>query len=666
MCGITGNIDFKKQSSAERLEQLTRCMSDQLSHRGPDSDGVWVDETTGVGLGHRRLAIVDLSPTGYQPMHSASGRFVLTFNGEIYNFQAIRPELEKLGHNFRGTSDTEVMLAAFEQWGVEDSLKHFNGMFAFAVWDRQEHILHLVRDRLGIKPIYYGWVNDSFLFGSELRSLQSHPAFDCDINRDAIVLLLRYACIPVPHSIFKGIYKQPPGTILSIPADDAAARPTPKQYWSAQQIARHGQANQITSEIEALEQLKNLLLDAVKIRMIADVPLGAFLSGGVDSSLVVALMQAQSSNPVKTFTIGFREDAYNEAHHAKAVAQHLGTEHTELYVTPAETLAIIPRLPRLFDEPFADSSQIPTFLVSQLARQHVTVSLSGDGGDELFAGYNRYFVGQNLLGKLRYIPKPARHLTASGINMLSAETWEHLLGRLKPILPGRPMQRYPGSKVHKLARVLHLDSNLQIYNRLLSYWEPEFPAVLDAAEPHTYFVDEEQWATFDDPMLAMPYLDLVSYLPDDILTKLDRASMGVGLEGREPLLDYRVVELAWRIPLSMKIRNGKGKWLLRQLLYQYVPQALIDRPKTGFGMPVDEWLRSDLREWAENLLDPARLNAEGFFDTQSIRRKWQEHLSGNYDWSYGLWGVLMFQAWYDEQSDLTSLPPSLQKDLIVS
>jgi asparagine synthase (glutamine-hydrolysing) len=646
MCGITGFIDLKKQSNRETLECLAKRMADSIGHRGPDSDGFWVDETTGVALGHRRLAIVDLSPTGYQPMFSASGRYIIIFNGEVYNFCDIRADLERRGHTFRGTSDTEVMLAAFEEWGVESAIAHFNGMFAFAVWDQQEHILHLVRDRLGIKPIYYGWVNDVFLFGSELKALRSHPLFKGDINRDALALFFRYAYIPVPHSIYHGIYKQPPGTILSICVDDPLHHPQPQPFWSAREAALKGRSEQITSEQEALEELRRLLSDAVKIRMIADVPLGAFLSGGIDSSVVVALMQAQSSQPVRTFTIGFYEEAYNEAKYAKAVAEHLGTDHTELYLTAAEAMAVIPRLPVMYDEPFADSSQIPTFLVSQLARQHVTVSLSGDGGDELFAGYVRYGLGQRTWNQMRRIPRLARCMIASGLATLAPETWERILTRVMPLLPPGLRYRHPGIKVHKLAHILRLENNHQVYNRLVSYWESARPVVVGGTEADSLLTDQQQWTAFDDFMLAMMYLDTVTYLPDDILTKLDRASMAVSLEGRVPLLDYRVVELAWRIPLSMKLQNGRGKWLLRQLLYQYVPRTLIDRPKTGFGIPVDQWLRTDLREWAEALIAPERLNAEGFFNPEPIHEKWQQHLSGKYDWSYPLWCVLMFQSWY--------------------
>lgn len=622
-------------------------MSDTLLHRGPDDGGSWVDAETGIALGHRRLAIVDLSPQGHQPMISADGRYVITFNGEVYNFLELRRELELLGHYFRGHSDTEVMLASLIQWGLDAALQRFNGMFAFALWDRQERILHLARDRFGEKPVYYGWMGSTFLFGSELKALQVHPNFHTEINRDALALFLRFNYVPAPYSIYKGIYKLPPGTVLTWNGLDT--HPAPVPYWSAKEVAKLGIAEPFMgSEPEAVAQLDALLRDAVKLRMVADVPLGAFLSGGVDSSTVVALMQAQASQSMKTFSIGFYEDGYNEAQQAKAVAQHLGTDHTELYVTPEEALAVIPKLPILYDEPFSDPSQIPTFLVSQLARQYVTVSLSGDGGDELFAGYNRHLWGSSIWQKIGWMPSTLRQIAALGLTSLSPQTWDNFFTNFGPLLPAKFNQRTPGNKLHKLAEILAVPNPEAMYTKLVSHWKEPEALVVSSSDLLTSISDRQCWEQLTNFTQCMMYLDTVTYLPGDVLVKVDRASMGVSLEARVPLLDHRVMEFAWRMPLSMKIRNGQGKWLLRQVLYKYVPQNLIERPKMGFGIPLDKWLRGSLRDWAETLLDEARLRKEGFFNPQLIRQKWAEHLSGNRNWQYHLWDVLMFQAWLDK------------------
>jgi asparagine synthase (glutamine-hydrolysing) len=582
-------------------------------------------------------------------MMSESGRYVVSFNGEIYNFGELRKELSS-NHSWRGHSDTEVMLGAIEAWGLEAALKRFVGMFAFALWDRKERLLHLVRDRLGKKPMYYGWTGETFLFGSELKALRAHPEFKAKVDRDALALLMRHQFIPAPYSIYGGIYKLPPATILTL-SSPSKRHSSPVPFWSAKEVAEHGTAEPFTgTDAEAVEYLDALLREAVQLRMVADVPLGAFLSGGVDSSTVVALMQAQSDRPVKTFSIGFHEDAYNEAEHAKAVAQHLRTDHTELYVTPEEAMGVIPELPGLYDEPFADSSQIPTFLVSELARRHVTVSLSGDGGDELFAGYNRYFWGRGVRDAVGRIPRGARRGVAKALNAISPEVWEWGFRAMRPMLPARIKQLNPGGdKVQKLAEILAVDSPETIYYRLISNWKAPTSFVLGSSEPPTVLTDQSQWAYLPEFLQWMMYVDLVSYLPDDILAKVDRASMGVSLEARVPLLDHRVVEFAWRVPLSAKVRNGQSKWLLRQVLYKYVPKELIERPKMGFGVPIDSWLRGPLREWAETLLDERRLRDEGFFDPLPIRRKWSEHLSGERDWQYYLWDVLMFQAWLEQQ-----------------
>jgi asparagine synthase (glutamine-hydrolysing) len=656
MCGFAGFFTPLSNASDERLNVSATHMANALLHRGPDDCGIWVDSEVGIALGHRRLSIVDLSPQGHQPMLSACGRFVIAFNGEIYNHEIIRRELDTLHAcpSWRGHSDTEVMLAAIAHWGVVEAIKRSIGMFALALWDRKERVLHLIRDRLGEKPLYYGWMGDVFLFGSELKALRAHPAWGGEINRDALAALMRHNYIPAPYSIYKGIFKLLPGTILSLSFDGAAKNRfcTPMPYWSVEEVAESGVANPFSgTEEDAIEHLDGLLRQSVRQQMVADVPLGAFLSGGVDSSAVVALMQAQSDRPVKTFTIGFHEAGYNEAEHAKAVAQHLGTEHTELYVTPEQAMAVIPRLPTLYDEPFADSSQIPTFLVSQLARQHVTVSLSGDGGDELFGGYNRYFWGRDIWKRIGWMPSEMRVLIGKMLKGVSPQRWDDIFARLGPLLPSKLRQRIPGDKLHKLAEILGARQPEEMYQGLVSHWKDPDALVIDGHEPPTVLTDRSQWADLEDFSHRMMYLDTMTYLPDDILAKVDRASMGVSLESRVPLLDHRVVEFAWRLPLSMKIRNGQGKWILRQVLYKYVPKELIERPKMGFGVPIDSWLRGPLREWAEDLLDEGRLRREGYFHPEPIRVKWLEHLSGKRNWQYHLWDVLMFQAWLENQNN---------------
>ena len=653
MCGITG---FWQRPDGDEiaLRALARTMAERLAHRGPDDAGEWADERCGLGLGFRRLAIVDLSPTGRQPMQSASGRYVIAFNGEVYNFGALRAELERLGHRFRGTSDTEVMLAAVEAWGLVRAVARFVGMFAIALWDREERTLHLVRDRLGIKPLYYGWPNGTFLFGSELKALAAHPAFRGEIDRDALALYMRHGYVPAPYAIYRGIRKLPPGTILTLRAQaDEAVMPVP--FWSAREVVEAGHADPFTgSESEAVAALDALLREAVALRMVADVPLGAFLSGGIDSSTVVALMQAQSDRPVKTFTIGFDETGYDEAAHAAAVARHLGTDHTALVVTPAEARTVIPRLPTMFDEPFADSSQIPTFLVSELARRHVTVSLSGDGGDELFGGYNRYFWGRTIWQRVGRLPPRARAFGTRALTAVSPADWDRLFARLAPVLPNGLRQRTPGDKLHKLAEVLAAERPDELYLGLVSHWKRPAEVVVGASEPPTALTDPARWAALPDFTQRMMFLDLIGYLPDDILTKVDRASMAVSLEARVPLLDHRVVAFAASLPLGMKIRDGQGKWPLRQVLDQYVPRELVERPKMGFGVPIDAWLRGPLRGWADELLDERRLRDEGFLHPAPIRQKWREHLAGTRNWQQRLWNVLQFQAWLDGRTTATA------------
>jgi len=650
MCGLTGFWEMAARRKEAELCRTVQEMAETLHHRGPDDGGEWADAGAGIALGFRRLAIVDLSPAGHQPMASASERYIIAFNGEVYNFEALRQELmgQSAAPAFRGHSDTEVMLAAIEAWGLEAAVKRFVGMFALALWDRQERVLHLVRDRLGIKPLYYGWMGNTLLFGSELKALRAHPAFRPEIDRDVLTLLLRHNYIPAPYSIYKGIRKLPPGTILTL-RGTGEAEPVP--YWSVRDAAAAGLADPFSgSEAEAADGLDALLREAVGMRMVADVPLGAFLSGGVDSSAVVALMQAQSSRPVQTFSIGFRESGYDEAPFAREVARHLGTDHTELYVSPEDAQAVIPTLPALYDEPFADSSQIPTFLVSQLARRRVTVSLSGDGGDELFAGYNRYFFAQNIWDRIGWMPTGVRQAAAGTLTAVPPRTMDALAQRLGSVLPKHLRHGGVSIKLAKIADIMRADCPDTIYKTLVSHWEQPASLVLgmDGGEPPTALTGKDRWRGLPDFTQRMMYMDLMSYLPDDILAKVDRASMAVSLEARVPLLDHRVVEFAWRLPLSLKIREGQGKWLLRQVLYRYVPREMIERPKMGFGVPIDAWLRGPLRDWAEALLDERRLREEGFFEPAPIRAKWDEHLSGRRNWQYHLWDVLMFQAWHEK------------------
>lgn len=536
------------------------------------------------------------------------------------------------------------MLGAFEQWGIEGSVRRFIGMFAFALWDQAERILYLVRDRLGIKPLYYSWVNGTFLFGSELKALRAHAHFEAQIDRGALALLMRHNYIPHPYSIYEGVKKLPPGTLLKVDSPEQDAQPV--AFWSAREIAEEGSLNQVSLDPQAATgHLEELLRDAVRLRMLADVPLGAFLSGGVDSSTVVALMQSMSARPIRTFSIGFDESGYNEAPYAAAVAKHLGTDHTELYVSSADAQAVIPQLPCFYDEPFSDSSQIPTYLVSRLARQSVTVALSGDGGDELFAGYPRYELAAKTAASLKMIPRFARAGAGRALRLLSAETWNQLFRRMAPIIPKKLMARRPGEQMDRLASLLEADSSDQVYLSIVSHWDTLSELVPGAVEHPTALTDPHRQAFLQDPISRMMYLDLVSYLPDDILTKVDRASMAVSLEARVPILDHRVVEFAWKLPMALRVRNGKEKWLLRQLLYKFVPPPLIDRPKMGFGMPIGVWLRGSLRDWAEELLNPTQLKQKGFFNPTLVRRVWNEHISGARNWQYRLWNVLMFQAW---------------------
>jgi asparagine synthase (glutamine-hydrolysing) len=636
MCGFAGFLHCGRTEPMPGLEDTARRMADSLLHRGPDDAGVWLDRDAGIALSHRRLAILDLSPQGHQPMVSACGRFVVVFNGEIYNYKDIRSELENAGLApvWRGHSDTEVLLAAVSAWGLDAAVSRFSGMFAFALWDRLEQNLSLARDRIGEKPLYYGWIEGSFAFASELRALRKHPRWRGEVDRDAVALLMRFGCIPAPASIHVGIRKLPPGTIFQLNRAQAMLQlgvlPEPCAYWSALEVAARGIRNPFRGDVhEAMGALELLLSRAVREQMVADVPLGAFLSGGVDSSAVVALMQSQSARAVKTFSIGFHEDTFNEAPYAKSVAEHLGTDHTELYVTSEHALSVIPKLPEVYDEPFADSSQIPTFLVAQLARSQVTVSLSGDGGDEVFGGYNRYFMGRRVWDAIRHVPLPVRTCLSRLIRRVPASFLEWAMSLAGPLLPRNVIKTASADKLLKFAEILDAQSPSQMYGRLVSHWRDAESIVLGVARhAGRGWLGMRDNVDTPDFFLQMMFADLITYLPDDILVKVDRAAMAVSLESRIPLLDHRVVEFAWTLPGELKIRRLEGKWLLRQIVYKHVPKKLIERPKTGFGVPIGSWLRGPLRHWGEELLGETRLKAEGFFDPGPIRRKRREHLSG--------------------------------------
>lgn len=658
MCGFCGFVTSNSLgSSFQGATQTIVSMMDKIDYRGPDDSGQWLDENLGLALGHRRLSIQDISAAGRQPMYSASERYVVAFNGEIYNFPEIREEIEKQqpNHQWRGHSDTEIILEAFELWGIEASLKRMVGMFALALFDRQQKILTLARDRMGEKPLYYGWQGGSFLFASELKSLRAHPDWKNEINRDVIASYLRFNNFPETTSIYKGISKLMPGTFLQINLDAKNNQPNnePKlqTYWSVKDAALSGATDNAfkgTSD-EAVNELDQLLRRSIQGQMISDVPLGAFLSGGIDSSTVVSLMQDLSIDNTKTFSIGFTEDEFNEAHHAKAVAEHLGTDHTELYVSPQQAMDVIPSLPKLFDEPFADPSQIPTFLVSQLAKQHVTVSLSGDAGDELFCGYSKYHKTPKMWAKIARLPVPLRSILSATLAKTPIKVFDTLLAMANPGLKAMGRSAVSEGQLKNLALFLQCNNVDDAFHYTSSAWKnPE--AIVKHANPipSVFFEENLMLSDFDsDPRRNFMYLDQRTYLPDDILVKVDRCAMSVSLEGRIPMLDHRIVEFAWSLPTSLKMKEGQEKWPLRQVLYQHVPKKIIDRPKMGFGVPIDTWLRGPLRDWAEDLLDESKIKQQGFLYSKPIRKKWEEHLSGDMDWSFYIWHVLMFQQWIE-------------------
>jgi asparagine synthase (glutamine-hydrolysing) len=664
MCGITGFIDFNKNKREAFLKKTVTKMCDAISHRGPDGSGIYCDKKMGLALGHRRLSIIDLSKEGAQPMDSISSRYTIVYNGEVYNFDQIRSLLIPKGYKFRGHSDTEIILAGIEEWGINQAVKMFNGMFAIALYDRKEKKLILVRDRMGIKPLYYGWSGDNFLFGSELKALKSHPQWQKNINRDVLTLYVRYNYIPAPYTIYHDIYKLIPGTILTIDLTNKSIKNKfsphtsekdpnyckPMVYWSPKEVFDNGQKNRFEgTESQAVDTLDKLLQSAVSKRMVADVPVGAFLSGGIDSSLIVALMQSVSNKKIRTFTIGFEEKIFDESPYAKAVATHLGTEHTQFNIKPNDLLDVIPKLVHLYDEPFADSSQIPTYIVSKLIREQVTVALSGDGGDEQFAGYERFFITPILWKKINLLPLSIRSVICQLMKTLPLVAYEMLFKIMNPVLPGPLKTRPAGDSINRILNVLGAKSQDDAYSRIMSFWQDPSVLVPNTTEPlssYTSSISDSNISNFSRRnMLA----DLTTYMVDDILVKVDRASMGVGLETRVPLLDHRITEFTTTLPIEMLIKNGQGKHILKEVLYRYLPKELFNRTKKGFTVPVDNWIRGPLEKWAESLLDPSKIKKEGFFDPNVVNRIWNEHKTKRRTHKNQLWAILMFESWLQNE-----------------
>ena len=639
MCGIAGLLGFRDVLSAKTR---VTSMANALSHRGPDDSSEWIGD--GIALAHRRLSVLDLSYAGRQPMHSANERYVLVFNGEIYNHNQLRGQIGDV--SWRGTSDTETLLAAINEWGLEKTLPKLTGMFAFALWDKEKRELMLARDRLGEKPLYYGWIGKEFVFSSELKSLRTHPGWSREIDREALSSYMNFGYVPAPFSIFSGIKKLLPGTYLKIlDVNSPSTKIDPVHYWRALDVAM--QSPLPISDKVAVDRLESLLTQSVKRQMLSDVPIGAFLSGGIDSSTVVALMQSQNSSPVRTFSIGFIEEEHDEAVHAKAVASHIGTIHTELYVTPNDAIDVIPNLPSVYDEPFGDSSAIPTCILAEMTKSHVTVALSGDGGDELFGGYNRHFFGNAIYNRMHYFPLFYRRLFSQAITAISPKVWDLLANPLVALLPSNLRQSNIGDKLHKLAGIIDVKFPQDIYQRLISQARDKEEVVIGAMPCLSWSQSEATQFYKENFIEKMMFQDLAGYLSDDILVKVDRAAMASSLETRIPMLDHDLIKFAWSLPIEKKVRSGQGKWLLRQVLDRHVPKALTDRPKKGFGVPLDAWLRGPLRDWAEDLLDESRIRSEGLLNAQLIRLKWEEHLSGKRNWHQWLWNVLMFQAWLE-------------------
>lgn len=649
MCGIAGLLNANQ---AEDNQTVATRMLSSLGHRGPDANGIWIDENSGIALGHVRLSILDLSEAGAQPMLSASGRYVIVFNGEIYNHLEIRAHIEKMttSVSWRGHSDTETLLEAIECWGLEKALEQCVGMFAIGLWDKQDLTLSLARDRFGEKPLYYAWQHGTLSFASELKSLRQLPTFDACVDRDALSLLLHDGYISAPYTIYKDVYKLLPGHILCVTQADIAAQRLQDSYsyWTLESAVARGVETPFKGSIDdAVSALNDHLSQAVREQMLSDVPLGAFLSGGVDSSVIVALMQSQSMAPVKTFSMGFTDPAYDESKYARDVAQHLGTEHTEWIVSPEEALAVIPHLPKMYDEPFADVSAIPTCILSRVAREKVAVSLSGDAGDELFAGYNRYLGAAKTWQKISKVPRGARQIFSSAVLALEPTSWDTFANKLNHCVPRQMQYKAVGSKLHRLAKAAQARNPSEFYEYLTAKWRNPQEVLRQGRLPGARgakFLTQQGGMSLEAMMLA----DTVQYLPDDILVKVDRASMAVSLETRVPMLDHRLVEFAWSLPMSMKVHAGTGKWILKEVLKQYVPEGLIDRPKMGFDVPIDRWLRGPLRDWAEALLDERMLEQQGFFDAKLVRTLWEAHASGKKSYHHELWPILMFQAWHNE------------------
>jgi len=636
MCGITG-FWGKSNNVREQVDLMSAC----LLHRGPDDGGVWSDETVGIGLGQRRLSIIDLSPTGHQPMYSHSDRYVITFNGEIYNHLELRDKLNIT--RWRGTSDTETLLECISHWGVDKTLKLLVGMFAFGLYDKQEQKLTLARDRFGEKPMYCGYVNGNFVFASELKAITIIPGFSQKIDLKSLQLQTQLAYVPEPYTIYDGIYKLIPGSYLEFTRSeiDRQGYQVPVRYWSAEEAAIYGIKNPISfaSDQEAKAALDQMLRKAVKGQMMSDVPLGAFLSGGIDSSAVVALMQQESESPIKTFTIGFKEMGFDEAPYARAVANHLGTDHTELYLGTEDVLAVVGNLSKIYSEPFADASQIPSILVSQLAKTQVTVSISGDGGDELFGGYSRHFLTKRMWGTINKLPMPLRRTVSAMINSLPPKQWDHIYR----LLTLRSSDRLIGDKLYKAAKAVNSYNPQDLYFNLVTYLSGSDIMVYD------YDINDitHPWVNIGTTLDQMMIYDALTYLPSDILVKMDRAAMSVSLESRIPFLDHHLYEFAWQLDEKYKIRKGVSKWLLREVLYDYVPKKLVNRPKMGFSVPIGDWLRNNLKDWAESLINETRLNEQGLYNTKFVRKIWDEHQSGRKNWEYQLWNILMFQNWLD-------------------